>query len=272
MCDSVSYTFCQNCQNLNWEHPENVIDSKDFTADAESINFDDDEEYKNICNVFSDSLFHLLRRRKGIEHFISYCQNQQIAVYVSHKKKEIVSSLLHTFASVSCKRPGLEKSINTTNSILLVPKRSYVKIADRKPLCDVLTFFFQHLTNVDGFLRLRNASEVFDYITDGYSIMEPFIDFLTSEAEINQAKVKLGAKKIEAFGTLDDSAFQTKLQDMSTTLLRLDDSIEDKAAVVMRVFNYCGCSEVLPGELHDTTTVFSGSSNDRRVQTISRCS
>ena len=51
-----------------------------------------------------------------------------------------------------------------------------------------------------------NAFEVFDYITNGYSFMEPFIDFLTNEAQINQAKVKLVAKKIEAlFGTLDDS-------------------------------------------------------------------
>ena len=49
---------------------------------------------------------------------------------------------------------------------------------------------------------------------------------------------------------------------MSTTLLRIDDSIEDKAAVVMQVFNYCGCSEILPGELHDNTTVFSGSSTE----------
>ena len=60
---------------------ENIIDSKDFTADAESINFDDDEEYKNICNDFRDSLFHLLRRRKGIEHFIRYCLTKRKRLY-----------------------------------------------------------------------------------------------------------------------------------------------------------------------------------------------
>ena len=76
--------------------------------------------------------------------------------------------------------------------------------------------------------------------------MEPFIGFLINEAEINQAKVKLGAKKIEAFGVLDDSAFLEMLQTMSTTPLKIEDSIEDKAAMVMQVFNYCGCLEILP--------------------------
>ena len=88
----------------------------------------------------------------------------------------------------------------------------------------------------------------------------PFISFLANEAEINQAKVKIGAKKIEAFGALDDSVFREKLQEISTTLLRIDDSIEDKATMLMQVFNYCVCSEILPGQLHDTTTTFSGSS------------
>jgi len=49
---------------------------------------------------------------------------------------------------------------------------------------------------------------------------------------------------------------------MATTLLHIDDTIEDKAAMVMQVFNYCGCSEILPGELHDTTIVYSGSSTE----------
>ena len=60
--------------------------------------------------------------------------------------------------------------------------------------------------------------------------MEPFISFLTNEAEINQAKVKIGSKKIEAFGALDDSAFREKLQEMSTALLHIDDSIDDADA------------------------------------------
>ena len=30
--------------------------------------------------------------------------------------------------------------------------------------------------------------------------------------------------------------------------------------MVMHVFNYCGCSDILPGELHDTSTILSGSS------------
>jgi len=77
------------------------IDNKDLTEDAESINFD--EEYKKICNDFRDSIFHLLQRRKGIEHFILYCQNPQTAVHMPYKK-EIVSTLFHTFASVTRSR------------------------------------------------------------------------------------------------------------------------------------------------------------------------
>lgn len=233
--------------------------SKDSTSDLESANFDD-EEYKRICSDFRDSIFSLLRHRSFIKNLIVSCQNPKAAVYMSQRKKEIVSSLLNIFASVSRKRLELEPSINTTYPILAVPKMSYIKIAERTPLCDVLNFLLEQLNSVDDHLRLRNPCDVFNCITNGYSITKPFITFLTDEAGINQARVKIGAKKIEAFGALDDSAFREKLQVMSTTLLHIDDSIKDKAAMVMEVFNYVGCSEVLPGRLHEATTIFSGTS------------
>eukprot|EP01036_Dinobryon_divergens_P036045 gene36045-46839_t len=159
---------------------------------------------------------------------------------------------------MSHKRP--EGSINITDSILRVQKKSYVKIAERAPLCEDLNFFLEHLKYVnDNVLWLRNSSDVFDYITDGYSIEKPFIYFLSRTAEINQAKVKRGAKKIEAFGALDDLAFQGKLQELPTTLLHIEGPEEDKAKMVRQVFVYYGGSDILPSELHDTT-IFSGSS------------
>ena len=175
---------------------------------------------------------------------------------MSQRMKEIVSTLLYTFAAMRHERP---EGYKITDSILRVPKKSFVKIAERDPLCEDLNFFLEHLRYVDeNVLRLRNSSEVFDYITDGYSIVKPFIYFLSGMAEINQAKVKRGAKKIEAFGLLDDLAFQEKMQELSTDL-QIEGPDEDKAMIVRQVFVYYGCSEILPGELHDST-IFSGSS------------
>ena len=220
-------------------------------------NSKNEEEYKKICNCYRESIFHLLHRQKDIEQFIENCKDpNKKVVYMSQRMKEIISTLLYTFAAMIHERP---EGYKITDSILRVPKKSYVKIAEREPLCEDLNFFLEHLRYVDeNVLRLRNSSEVFDYITDGYSIVKPFIYFLSGMAEINQAKVKRGAKKIEAFGALDDLAFQEKMQELSTDL-HIEGPDEDKAMIVRQVFVYYGCSEILPGELHDST-IFSGSS------------
>ncbi len=219
-----------------------------------------EKEYTMICSSHRDSIFHLLHGRKEVNEFIHYCQNSKV-VYISRRMNEIISCLLNTFSSIANPKI-LEESIGITSSILSVSKRSCVKKADRTPLCEVLNFYLGHLENLNSrFLMLRNSSEVFAYITDGNSIMEPFLSFLRGNAEINQAKVKRAAMKIEVFGVLDDPAFLEKLQELSTRHLRIEGSPEDKATMLRQVFDYCGGSEILPGNLHNTT-IFSGSATE----------
>ena len=92
---------------------------KDF-KDKKGSNSKNEEEYKKICNCDRESIFHLLHRQKNIEQFIENCKDpNKKVVYMSQRMKEIVSTLLYTFAAMSHERP---EGYKITDSILRVPK------------------------------------------------------------------------------------------------------------------------------------------------------
>jgi hypothetical protein len=73
-----------------------------------------------------------------------------------------------------------------------------------------------------------------------------------------QTAVKVGAKKIEAFGELDENKFREKLNELldiktsndKSLLIPLEETIKDKISVLYNVFSYSGGCSVLPSKLH----------------------
>jgi hypothetical protein len=170
--------------------------------DSEEIDVSEKFTHIHLKDEYRIDILYLRHQIDSIKKVITMCKSNQ-NFYLSKKMKELVLRLL---SFVNSQAPNLLKKRDFGVFSYCYSNQSCIKVEERPIIVDTLNTCLNHLENVISTIKLRDSNEVFLYIIDGYVISKPFSKYLFEVALLVQTAVKVGAKKIEAFGELDENS------------------------------------------------------------------